>query len=315
MVDNSNKVCFCFPGQGAQYPGMGKDLYDQSAKVKKLFELAADQLGLNVTKLLFEGDAEDLQNSRNAQIAITLVNLACLTVLEERGIVSKGSAGFSLGEYAAFVDAGVISIEDIFPVVVGRGEIMQSQCEMNNDDIGSTGMAAVIGLDPDSVNKVLTSSGVKDIYGANYNSPVQLVLSGTTKAIEEITPLLKDAGARRVLPLKVAGAFHSPLMKHASEQLADFLKGITFNDPIKPLYSNVTGKIVSSGVEIKKLCSEHLISPVQWISTCRQIKEDGFDTAIESGPGAVLCGLWKKQKIEGIESFPTGTFEKIEIIS
>lgn len=312
MVDK--KICFCFPGQGAQYPGMGKDLYDKSSKVKEIFELAADMLGLNVTKLLFEGDEDDLQNSRNAQIAITLVNLACRAALEERGVVSQASAGFSLGEYAAFVDAGVVSLEDIFSVVVGRGEIMQSQCEMNNEEIGPTGMAAVIGLDPDSVNDVLITSKIKDIYGANYNSPVQLVLSGTSLAIEKITPLLEEAGARRVIPLKVAGAFHSPLMKYASEQLGEFLEGITFNNPVKPFYSNVTGKTVNSGNELKKLCCNHLISPVQWISICHQIKEDGFDTAIESGPGNVLTGLWKKQKIDGIKFLSTGTVEKIETI-
>ena len=189
-----------------------------------------DKIGKDMAEVLFSGMEEELRATDNTQIGMTLVNLSAALVLKERNIISAGCAGFSLGEFAAFADAGILTPEDTLKIVLGRGRIMQKACDNLAAANGPCGMAAVLGLDPDKAAEILINSGIKDVYAANYNSPVQLVISGTEEGLKTAEPVLKEAGARRFFPLKVAGPFHSPLMKQASDEFGEFLGGFTFRD-------------------------------------------------------------------------------------
>ncbi|MBN2619133.1 MAG: ACP S-malonyltransferase [Spirochaetales bacterium] len=302
---------FLYPGQGAQYPGMGTDFYNNSDRVKELFEIATKETGIDVKELLFNGTAEDLKKTDNTQVAITLVNLASTIMLEEKGIKPNGVAGFSLGEYAALATAGVVSINDVFKLVKKRGDIMQSVCEGLKDSKGETGMSAILKLTPEEIEKVIDDSKIEGVYIANYNSPAQTVLSGLKSSLLEIEPLLKDAGARRVVQLQVSGPFHCPLLADAKVEFEKFLETIEFNDPIMPIYSNVTGDIIKTGTDAKKLCGEQIISPVRWIAIEEKIKETGFSIAYESGPGKVLTGLFSGLDKE-FKAIPAGTIEDIQ---
>lgn len=301
---------FLYPGQGAQYPRMGTDFYETSDKVKELFEIATKETGIDVKELLFNGTAEDLKQTDNTQVAITLVNLATTIMLEERGIKPEGVAGFSLGEYAALATAGVVSIKDVFRLVKKRGDVMASVCSSLAERKGETGMSAVLRITPGQIEEVIKTSGIKGVYMANYNSPAQTVISGLKAGLLEIEPLLKEAGARRVVHLQVSGPFHSPLLEDAKTQFVEFLKNIEFKDPAMPIYSNVTGDIIHSGDEAKKLCGDQIVNPVRWIAIENKIKDAGFTKAFESGPGKVLTGLFS-----GIDRtfkcIPSGTIEDI----
>lgn len=301
------KTCFLFPGQGAQYPGMGKDLWESSDAVKSLFECASDTTGLDVQKIIFEGSEEELKETDKTQISITLINLAVSAVLKEQGIESQGCAGFSLGEYAALVESGILSAEEIFPLVKRRGEFMAKASSAS----GETGMAAVIGLSPEKIDELIGGSGIEGLYVANFNSPIQVVLSGTLDGLAKGEPLCKEAGAKRFIKLKVSGAFHSPLMQEARTALEEELNKYTFNDPVKPIYSNVTGKIISSADEAKKLCGEQVTSSVRWTAEETSLINDGFQRCIEAGPGMVLSGLWKAFN-KDIKCYPAGTLEQIQ---
>jgi [acyl-carrier-protein] S-malonyltransferase len=307
------KTCLVFPGQGAQYPGMGQDLYEASEAVQELFALATEITGIDVKTLLFEGSEEELKKTENTQVAITLVNLAVAEYLGEKGIVAEGAAGFSLGEYSALVYTGVLSAKDVFPLVKLRGELMAKACSALDQSEGAPGMAAVIGLAPEKVDEALDAAGVQGVYGANYNSPVQVVISGTAAGLQESAEVLKAAGAKRVLPLKVSGPFHSPLLQGAADDLKAALESIPFNDPKKALYSNVTGQRISSGVEAKALAVEQVVKPVKWTTEERLLVEEGYQRLIESGPGTVLTGLWKKFNSD-IPCFSAGKLEQIEAL-
>jgi [acyl-carrier-protein] S-malonyltransferase len=286
------KTAFLFPGQGAQYPGMARDLFDSCAAVRELFSLAADTTGIDVKRLLFEGTEEELKETVNTQVAVTVANLSSAAVLAERGIHAQGAAGFSLGEFAALVETGVLTAAQIFPLVKRRGEFMASAAAALDRSAGEPGMAAVLGLSPDKVDEALARAAIPNLYGANYNSPNQVVISGTAAGLAAGIEALKAAGARRVVILKVSGPFHSPLLADAGRALEEALRAVEFRNPAKALFSNVTGALVGTGAEAKALAVRQVTAPVRWTTEEKAILDAGFDRLIEAGPGAVLAGLW-----------------------
>ncbi|ADK81413.1 ACP S-malonyltransferase [Sediminispirochaeta smaragdinae] len=280
-------LIFLYPGQGAQYPGMIRDIFEASSGVKELFTLASDCTGIDMKALLFEADETELKKTEHTQAAITLANIAVRKFLSESGIESSAVAGFSLGEYAALADAGVLTEEAVFRLVVERGRLMAEAIEEGAEGA----MAAVIGIDAQTVDKII--EGIEGVYPANYNAPLQTVISGTHKGLESAATRLKEAGARRVVPLKVAGPFHTPLLEGASARFAELIEYYQFSSPVKPLFSNVTGTVVVSSEKIRGLCARQIISPVRWTTVESSICEMKPTLAIESGPGKVLSGLWK----------------------
>ncbi|MCL2761645.1 MAG: ACP S-malonyltransferase [Treponema sp.] len=314
-----NNCVYLFPGQGAQYQGMALDFLAASSAVKKLFEQASAMYGKDAEVLLRDSDADTLKRTDVSQPTVTLANLAAAAFLAEQGYTPKACAGFSLGEYAALVCAGVISAEDCFRLIKARGDAMQKTADRlremaGGDPAAAPGMAAIVGLTPEQVEALIaewTAAGLKDLYAANINSPKQLVVSGTAAALTEAETRFKDAGAKRVIRLPVAGPFHSPLMADSAEVFAPVLESVTFNDPAIPLYSNVTGKRISSGAEAKKLALLQITSPVRWVDEQVSIAADGgFAACLEVGPGKVLQGLWKDSGSE-IPIFAAGTVEEI----
>jgi [acyl-carrier-protein] S-malonyltransferase len=290
------KRCFVYPGQGAQFVGMGKDLYDAYPDTRDLFSTATSAAGFDVAGLVFSGTEEEIKSTDKSQIAITTVNLAARRVLAARGLESSAAAGFSLGEYSALVDAGVLTEADCLELVARRGAIMEQVSRSLDAPDGSPGMAAVMGIDAETIERALSEAAVEGAYLANLNSPVQTVLSGTASGLEAAGPVLKDAGARRVIPLKVSGPFHSPLMDAARVEFRSVLQSVSFSDPTKPVFSNVTGGQVTVGEEFRTLCADQLVYPVRWVAEESCIVEHGCEELLEVGPGEVLSGLWKAYK-------------------
>ena len=313
------KRCFLFPGQGAQYVGMGKDLYDDYAEVRRLFADASDLAGFDVPGLVFAGEEDEIKATDRSQIAITAVNLSVRRVLALRGVTSSAAAGFSLGEYSALVDGGVLAETHALALVVERGRIMESVSRSLDSPEGSPGMAAVMGIDVGVIQNALADAGVADVYPANLNSPVQTVLSGSAAGLEAAGQVLKQAGARRVIPLKVSGPFHSPLMAEARDRFAEVLANVTFTDPAKPVYSNVTGTLVNTGEEARECCAQQLVAPVRWVDEEERIADAEYDELLEVGPGEVLSGLWrayiKANPRITVPCLPAGTVEKISTIT
>jgi len=304
------KTCFLFPGQGAQYPGMGKDLWENSEDVKGLFKTVSDITGKDMASLLFEGSEEDLKATDNTQLAITLVNVSSSLVLKERGIEAQGCAGFSLGEYAALWQSGILGTEDLFRIVKMRGEVMEAACNSLDGPEGRPGMAAVVGL-PSAEVKAALEKVPGTIYMANDNSPIQTVIAGERKALEAAEAVMDEAGAMRYVVLKVSGPFHTPFMDGARKDFVANLNEYKFNDPILPVYSNVTGKMISSGAEAKELAGSQIISPVQWVAEEQSILDAGYERILEVGPGMVLTGLWKSF-YRKLKCQPAGKIEAIE---
>ena len=304
------KTCFLFPGQGAQYPGMGKDLWENSDEVKSLFKTVSDITGKDMQSLLFEGSEEDLKATDNTQLAITLVNVSTSLVLKEKGIEPQGCAGHSLGEYSALWQAGVLSTEDLFKIVKIRGEVMEKACHALDKPEGGPGMAAVVGISSEEVKEALKKVP-GTIYMSNDNSPIQTVIAGEAKALEAAEAIMDEAGAMKYVILKVSGPFHTPFMEGARIEFEEKIKDFTFNDPKLPVYSNVTSKLIQSGEEAKKLAGLQIISPVLWVAEEGSILGDSYERILETGPGMVLRGLWKSFH-RAIKCLPVGKFEAIE---
>ena len=293
------KVIFLFPGQGAQYPGMGLDLIDVSVAAKDIFKTASEILGRDMITLIRDSDTETLKRTDVSQIAMSVASLAAAVCLKERGIPPAACAGFSLGEYPALCCAGIISTEDCFRLTDERGKAMQAaidRIKTGTADDGAPGMAAVIGMAPEQVESLITgwkSSGLEDLYAANFNSQKQVVVSGSAAALAEAENRFKEAGAKRVLRLQVAGPFHSPFMKEAAEAFAPILEKVTFSDPSIPVFSNVTGKQIQSGDEAKILALRQIAEGVKWTDEEAALAELQPEALFEVGPGKVLQGLWK----------------------
>ncbi|NLK45208.1 MAG: ACP S-malonyltransferase [Treponema sp.] len=304
------KYIFAFPGQGAQTPGMIKDICEKHQEIKAVLDRFSQVTGIDVPSLLWNSTEEELARSDNSQIAITASSLVAVEILKKFDIKPDVLAGFSLGEWSALCVSGVLSFEETAYAVKKRGEIMQSVCdEIAEQSHGNVpGMAACIGLEPETIIKAI--EGIKDVFAANLNSFKQTVLSGTKAGLERATEVLKEAGAKRVIPLKVAGPFHSPLMQKAAEQFEKVLDELHFNNPGIPLFSNVTGKQITNAEEAKINAIKHLTHPVLWTDEEREIAEfckkntsDEFKF-IEAGPGKVLNGLWSDSgNAEVIPSF------------
>lgn len=284
---NNCMKAYVFPGQGAQFVGMGKDLYDNNAEAKALFEKANEILGFRITDLMFAGTDEDLRQTRVTQPAIFLHSVILAKTLGTQ-FTPDMTAGHSLGEFSALVAAGALSFDDGLKLVYARAMAMQKACEAEPST-----MAAIIGLDDAKVEEVLKSIP-EIVVPANYNCPGQLVISGSFKGIEIACEQLKAAGAKRALPLKVGGAFHSPLMEPARIELAEAINQTTFNKPVCPVYQNVNAKPVTDPVLIRENLVKQLTSPVRWTQTVQNMVADGATQFIEVGPGTVLQGLVKK---------------------
>ncbi len=276
-----------FPGQGAQFVGMGKDLYEQSALAKSYFEQANDILGFRITDVMFEGDAEALKRTEVTQPAI-FIHSVVEALLEGDSFNPSMVAGHSLGEFSALVASGVLTFEDGLKLVAQRAQAMQEACGLQ---IGT--MAAVLGLEDAVVEEVCDSiEGV--VVAANYNCPGQLVISGAYEAVEHACEKMKEAGAKRALILPVGGAFHSPLMAPAKEALASAIEAITFSSPKCPIYQNVSATAVTDSELLKAQLIAQLTAPVKWTQSVQKMIEDGATSFTEYGPGKVLQGLIKK---------------------
>lgn len=321
------KNVFFFPGQGAQTKGMIQDICDSYPEAMKVVKDVESITGESVSKYLWETEDAELARSDRSQLAITTASLAIVEALKTKGIQADICAGFSLGEFSALCIAGVMSFEDTIKVVQQRGKIMQETCEELSKQNGSEGdtkpgMAAVIGLTPEQVASVIEPLRIAGIaFPANMNSPKQTVISGTAEGLQKAEELCKSAGARRFIRLKVAGPFHSPLMKKAADEFSKVLDNVVFMDPKKILLSNVTGKQITIGEEAKQLAVKHFTHSVLWTSEeaeiAKLIDSSNPDCAksfsiYEVGPGNVLSGLWRDSTFaEFISSTPVNKLENL----
>jgi [acyl-carrier-protein] S-malonyltransferase len=275
------KIALVFPGQGAQFPGMGKDLYDKYGEVKELYDKANQILGINIRDISFDGTQEEVTESKNAQPCIFLYSVACYKIMKD--VTPSVVAGHSLGEYTALFVAGVLEFDDTLHLVRFRGELMSRAGEINPGT-----MSAIIGMNSKRVDEII--SKIDGINIANYNSPIQTVISGTKEGIEIANKELKSLGAK-VIPLRVSGAFHSPLMEEAFTKFKLVLSDTKLNPPLFPVVPNATGKLTSSVDEIREALMAQILSPVRWVDSIQAMIDFGVDTFIELGPGKVLSGL------------------------
>lgn len=280
------KKAYIFPGQGSQFPGMGKDLYENAGQAKELFAQANEILGFDISEIMFSGTAEALKQTKVTQPAIFLHSVILAKITE--GFNPDMVAGHSLGEFSALVANKTLSFEDALRLVFKRAMAMQKACEIN-----PSGMAAILGLE-DIVVESICEEIDEIVVPANYNCPGQLVISGSNRGIAIACEKLKEAGAKRALPLPVGGAFHSPLMEPAREELAEAIEGTHFSQPICPVYQNVSALPFTDTEEIKANLIAQLTAPVRWTQSVQKMVSDGAGTFIECGPGKVLQGLVKK---------------------
>ena len=289
-------VAFVFPGQGSQYVGMGKALYDASEAARRVFRQADDILGIALSRLCFEGPEQDLNDTVNAQPAILTVSVACLAALKERwhatgqAVAPRYVAGHSLGEFTALVAADVIDFETALKLVRERGRLMKA-----NGEDRPGGMLAVLGLDRPAVEAIVADSGAAGIISlANANSPGQLVLSGEPAALDRATELARQRGATRVVRLPISIASHSPLMARAAAQFADLVARLPLRQPRIPVVANITGQVLTTADEIRKELADHILLPVQWSASVLEMIKRGSTAFLEIGPGQVLSGLIRR---------------------
>jgi [acyl-carrier-protein] S-malonyltransferase len=289
-------IAFIFPGQGTQYVGMGRELYESSPAARAVFDQADATLGFPLSKLCFEGPEEELRDTINAQPAILTVSIACLAALRERWerlgrlVTPLFVAGHSLGEYTALVAAGVLDFVDALRLVRERGRLMKEAGEHHPG-----GMAAVVGLDESVVAEICREAASEGIIAmANANSPGQVVLSGELPALAKAMELARQRGAKKVQRLSISIASHSPLMQRAAQQLAELIGHVRLRDPQVPIVANITGQVLTTAEEIKAELVEHLCGPVQWSQSVIEMVNNGVGTFIEIGPGAVLSGLVRR---------------------
>ena len=280
------KLVFMFPGQGSQYVGMGKEFYENIPVCKEVFDLASEASGLDVAKICFE-ENDEINITEYTQIAMLATEAAIFAALKEKGFTPDVTAGLSLGEYGALIASGVMSMKDAFAVIRKRGIYMQNAVPTGG------AMSAVLGLDAAAIEKVCEETeGIVSI--ANYNCPGQIVITGEAAAVEAAGAALKEAGAKRVVPLKVSGPFHSQMLKGAGEQLGEALKDVAVAEEFIPYVANVTADYVTSAADVKPLLEKQVAASVRWQQTIEKLIADGADTFVEIGPGKTLSGFMRK---------------------
>jgi len=302
-----SKVAIVFPGQASQYVGMGRDLYDASEEVRKLYQAASEYIGEDIAAISFDGPAETLKQTRFTQPAILLHSLAVLTLLKDNIPETEVTAGHSLGEYGSLALAGVLSFDDSVRAVARRASLMEEACRKEPST-----MAAILGLDETKIYEICkTASAAGVVVPANFNSSGQIVISGSVAGVEKACELCKEAGAKRALMLQVGGAFHSPLMAGAQPGMREFLDTLTFNKPKIDIIPNVTATQERDAMMLKELLIEQLTAPVKWFQTMKAINQYGVDTFIEVGPGKVLTGLAKRE-VKAANIMNLDTLEDVE---
>ena len=302
------KRVFLFPGQGAQSVGMGKDIYDKYEEARKIYDKASEISGMDIKKICFEGPEEELMKTENTQTAILTTSLAILEVLKSHNIEAQIATGLSLGEYTALMYSGVISFEDGIKLIKKRGYYMQHLLPNENFE-----MAAVIGLDSSKIEEVckqIVKTG-KFIVPANYNCKIQTVISGEESAINEATAKLKELGAKRVIPLKTSGPFHTKKLEKAKEEYSKELDKITFNKGNVKVIKNIDGNYYSENENFKQILAEHIVNPVRFDKTIELMKNENVDEYVEIGPGKALTGFVRKD-IKEAKTYNINNLETLE---
>ncbi len=299
------KIGFLFPGQGAQYVGMGQEFYRDFPSFREVFSCAGDRAGLDMARLCFKGE-EELHITEYTQIAILAVSMGILKVLKEQGLTSDGNGGLSLGEYGALAASGAIDLPDAFSLVRKRGIYMQEAVPTGG------AMCAVLGMEAAAIEKVCQEAEGR-VFVANYNCPGQIVITGEEAAVQTAAKQLLEAGARRILPLKVSGPFHSPLLYEAGERLADALEDVQIHSFSTPYVSNVTGDYVTDPAQVKDLLIQQVSSPVRWQQCVEAMIAGGIDTFVEIGPGRTLNGFLRKidRSVQGYSVEKPSDMEKV----